>query len=286
MALSTTLKTWLNHGLAPLGLKLDTLTRERAESDRILALDSRGHFSEPVFPVLPAMAAADPAPILNALRMHSLRFDDLVDRNSNSVGYSFSNDYFSSPDAEVLYCMIRHHFPRRIVEIGCGNSTRISRLAIEDAGIETTLSCVDPHPREDVCDIADEVHPVRVEALARRDLFDSLASGDILFIDSSHDVKIANDTVHLYLEVIPRLASGVLIHIHDIFLPYEYRRDWLLERAMAFNEQYLVQAMLQESDRYEILWAGYHLQRTMADFRGYFAHLGERTAQSLWLRRR
>lgn len=286
MAASTTIKTWLNHALAHLGLKLDTLTRERAERARLAALDARGRFSQPVFALLPAVAACDPAPILEMLRAHRDRFDELADPLANRTGYRLDNAYFGSPDAEVLYCLIRAHAPRHIVEVGSGHSTRVSRLAIEDGALATRLVCIDPAPRQDVARLADELHRARVETLDRPELFDSLARGDVLFIDSSHDVSIGNDTVHLCLDVLPRLASGVLVHIHDVFLPYEYPREWVTERGMTYNEQYLVQALLQDSERFEVLWAGHYLQRTLPDFPRHFVHLHGRTAQSLWLRTR
>lgn len=286
MAASTTVKIWLNHALTPLGLRLDTLTRERAEHARLAALDARGQFSRPAFPLLPSIGAGNPAAILEMLRAHRDRIDELADPLANRAGYRLDNAYFGSPDAEVLYCMIRAHAPRRIVEIGSGHSTRVSRLAIDDGALPTRLVCIDPAPREDVAHLADELHRARVETLDRPELFASLARDDVLFIDSSHEVSIGSDTVHLCLDVLPRLASGVLVHIHDIFLPYEYPREWVMKRGMAYNEQYLVQALLQDSDRFEVLWAGHYLQRTLPDFARHFAHLHGRTAQSLWLRAR
>ena len=286
MALSTRIKTWLNRALATHGLRIDTLTAEGVERARIAELDRSGHFARPAFPLLPVITRADSRPVLESLRAHRSRFDSFVNPADNATGFCIDNDYFSSPDAEVLYCMIRRHAPRCIVEVGSGHSTRVSRLAIEDGGLGTRLVCIDPAPREEVSHLADELHRTGVETQDHSELFASLGRGDILFIDSSHEVRIGNDTVHLYLRVLPHLAAGVLVHIHDVFLPYEYPRDWVMESRVAYEEQYLVQAMLQESDRYEVLWPGYYLQRTMPDFSSHFAHLRGRKAQSFWLRRR
>ena len=113
-----------------------------------------------------------------------------------------------------------------------------------------------------------------------------MQSGDILFIDSSHVIKTGNDVVFLYTNVIPKLPSGVIIHIHDIFLPYDYPRSWVMETTWNFNEQYLIQSILMLSNSFEVLWPGYYLQQTKKkDFAAYFPNLKERNAQSLWIRR-
>jgi hypothetical protein len=96
---------------------------------------------------------------------------------------------------------------------------------------------------------------------------------------------VGNDLVYLYLNVIPSLNPGVLIHIHDIFLPYDYPYDWMLEGGMPYTEQYLVQTMLSLEDQFEVLWAGYYLQQSFPQFRDHFPDNRSGTAQSLWLRK-
>ena len=95
--------------------------------------------------------------------------------------------------------------------------------------------------------------------------FTELAAGDVLFIDSTHIVRTGGDVVFEFLEVLPRLAPGVVVHIHDIFLPDEYPRAWLKENAMFFNEQYLLQAFLCHNDRYEIVWTSSYMARRYPD---------------------
>ncbi|PON15175.1 hypothetical protein C2W62_25200 [Candidatus Entotheonella serta] len=90
----------------------------------------------------------------------------------------------------------------------------------------------------------------------------------------------------MYLHLIPKLPQGTLIHIHDIFLPYDYPRDWVIDQRWGFTEQYLVQALLTYSDAFEVIWAGYYLQQTLPQFAKYFPHAHNRTGKSLWLRKR
>lgn len=113
----------------------------------------------------------------------------------------------------------------------------------------------------------------------------TLEPGDFLFIDSSHEVKTGNDVVALLLNVLPSLQAGVLIHIHDIFLPYEYQKEWIIQNRWPWNEQYLVQAFLQGSEEYEVLLAGHYRQKTMPDFVKNFPLWLGKDASSLWLRK-
>ena len=99
---------------------------------------------------------------------------------------------------------------------------------------------------------------------------ETLKCNDILFIDSSHQIRIGNDVVKLLLDIIPALKKGVLVHFHDIFLPYDYPRQWIIDNRWEWNEQYLVQAMLQGSVEFEVLWPGHFLQRTFPNFANLF----------------
>ena len=91
------------------------------------------------------------------------------------------------------------------------------------------------------------------------EFFSQLESGDVLFIDSSHTVKIGGDVNYLFLEVLPRLKPGVIVHVHDIFLPFEYRRDWVMEEFRFWTEQYLLQAFLTFNSEFEVLMANSYL---------------------------
>ena len=96
-------------------------------------------------------------------------------------------------------------------------------------------------------------------------------------------MRTGNDVVHLLLKVVPSLKPGVIIHLHDIFLPFDYPRSSVLEYRWSMEEQYLVQAMLQETENYVALWAGYFFERTLPNFANNFHLAGAGNATSLWL---
>ncbi len=285
MALSSTIKHLINLTLAPFGLRLDTLTVDRQELLRLRELRKSGYFDMPAFPLPAALSAMDPTPVLQDARKYKRRFDELTKGVRNPVGYSLDNPFFGSPDAEVMYSMIRRLRPKTVVEIGCGNSTRLIRLAILDGEMESRIVAIDPSPREDVAKIADQVLLCPVESMLDASLFSELRPGDILSIDSSHELKAGNDLTFLYAKVLPLLRTGVVVHIHDIFLPFDYKASWVVDERRQYTEQYIVHAMLQYGGHFDVLWAGYYLQRTLQDFAGFFPHSGSRSAQSLWLRK-
>ncbi len=202
---------------------------------------------------------------------------------------------FSGIDGGVLYSMIRKHRPRRMIEVGAGMSTLLSALALrrnaEDAAEATTeFVVIDPHPRDYLLDEVPGLTRLVVEKAENVPLseFTSLGENDILFIDSSHVVQIGNEVVYAVLEILPRLRPGVIIHFHDIFMPYEYPQEWVLDRHRFWNEQYLLQAFLAFNDRFEILWssASMHADHPELLKRG-FAHFdpAKKDAASLWIRK-
>jgi predicted O-methyltransferase YrrM len=285
MAITTKIKEVLNAALAQANLRIDSLSAERAEMARLEGLCAAGHFIQPVFPVLPSFEKSSARIVFENLPQHRARFEDLQNAGRNRVGYAFDNDYFSSPDTEVLYTLVRQLQPRQVVEVGSGNSTRITRQAIADGALATKLISIDPAPRREVAEFCDESFRERVEGSGALTRLRGLQAGDFLFIDSSHEVKTGNDVVFLLLNVLPQLPAGVVIHIHDIFLPFEYPENWVRDFRWGWTEQYLVQAMLAFSDAFETIWPGHYLQRTQPNFAQHFPHLNGRTAYSLWLRK-
>jgi predicted O-methyltransferase YrrM len=283
MAVTSRVKNWINNWLALANLRIETRTAERAEIDRLLALDHAGHFRKQVVPVLPQIAECDPRPLLKALEEYRENTNRFAKAKEDGK-FSFSNDYFTSPDAEVAYALIRLLRSGRIVEVGSGNSTHLFRQAITDGNLDTQLVSIDPSPRREVESAADQVIRCRMEDVTSAHLEGALEASDILFIDSSHEIRPGNDVVQLFLNVVPKLRRGVVIHVHDIFLPFEYPREWIVENTLNINwtEQYLVQAMLQGSDQFEVLWPGYFLQRTLPNFADYFCK-DAGVAKSLWL---
>ena len=288
MALSTIIKHQLNLLLRPLNIRLDTWTKHNQEVQRISSLDKVDYFNKPVFPIPLTFKNAETSAIFAGLKRYEKTFDTWRSPNRNPVGYSFDNEYYSSPDAEVLYTILRTYQPSIYLEIGSGNSTKIARLAINDGKLATKITSIDPKPRIEIDELSDFVIRKRIEEGWDNSIFRKLKRGDILFIDSSHLLLPGNDTVFLYLNVLPYLSSGVLIHIHDIFLPYDYPSDWVGEENRNWNEQYLVHSMLMFSEQFQTLWPGYYLQQQDAmSFKDRFKHIksGQR-AQSLWLQKK
>jgi hypothetical protein len=146
------------------------------------------------------------------------------------------------------------------------------------------LVAIDLAPRTSIDTVAESVISKRLEEIPVEFFVETLDASDILFIDSSHEIRIGNDVITLLLKVIPALKPGVVIHFHDIFLPYEYPREWIVDNGWEWNEQYLVQAMMQGSDRFEVLWPGYFLQRSSSGFSNAFRYKPAGRASALWLR--
>jgi hypothetical protein len=170
------------------------------------------------------------------------------------------NDYFSGLDAVVYYSLIRQLKPRRIIEIGGGNSTRIANKALA-ANQSGRLTCIEPYPEERLNGSTFGVHLItkRVEELDVS-FFSALEANDILFIDSSHTVKFGSDVCYEFLEILPALKRGVWVHVHDIFFPHDYPAEWLLKRRLALNEQYFLEAFLAFNHDFEIALSNYWLQ--------------------------
>ena len=119
------------------------------------------------------------------------------------------------------------------------------------------------------------------------EFFSQLESGDILFIDSSHTVKTGGDVNYFFLEVLPRLNPGVIVHVHDIFLPFEYRRDWVLDEFRFWTEQYLLQAFLTFNSEFEVLLANnYLLHYHKEHLKAAFPDLRRWMGGSFWMRRK
>ncbi len=195
---------------------------------------------------------------------------------------------FGGTDVLVAYCMVRHFRPRRIIEVGSGFSSLVLGQAAAK-NKNSALICIDPFPNELIRKsnsvpalslIETKVQDVDME------FFSQLESGDILFIDSSHTVKIGGDVNYLFLEILPRLKAGVIVHVHDIFFPFEYRRDWMLEEFRFWTEQYLLQAFLIFNSEFEVLMANSYLNHYHPrDLKAAFPNLRRWIGGSFWMRR-
>jgi hypothetical protein len=178
-----------------------------------------------------------------------------ITRNGYGAGYG-------EVEAHLLFGAIRHLKPKKVIEIGAGVSTYFTLSALkkngQDSGIKGDMICVEPYPSDKIKDLAKK-QDIRLEALEAEKLdpgfFNCLESGDILFIDTSHVLKVANDIAYIYSEILPRLAKGVIIHIHDIMFPYPTCPPFhpLFKLSLLWNESLLMKAFLMFNPCFEIL---------------------------------
>jgi hypothetical protein len=178
---------------------------------------------------------------------------------SQDLEYFYNNGYFESGDAEFFYSMIRLRKPRILIEVGSGFSSLLALKAIEanraeQPGYTCRHVCIEPFERPWLQQLDVELIQIPVER-CDESLFSDLAADDILFIDSSHVIRPQGDVLFEYLELLPKLKAGVFVHIHDIFTPRDYPRQWLIERTRFWNEQYLVEAFLAFNSTFEIVGA-------------------------------
>jgi hypothetical protein len=200
----------------------------------------------------------------------------------------WTNPFFSGLDAIALYGQMAILNPPRYIEIGSGNSTKFVRRAIRDHGLRTRMTSVDREPRAEIDTLCDEVVRTPLEQLDLS-LFDRLESGDVLFIDGSHQVLSNSDTTVAFLDILPRVKPGVWVHVHDVFLPWDYPPEW---NNRYYAEQYLLACwLLADSPRIQIELANFFVSREpelmklldpiYSALPGLQAHGG-----SFWLRRR
>ncbi len=150
------------------------------------------------------------------------------------------NGWMPALDGVALYGYMVIHKPNIYMEVGSGNSTMFARKAIVDHNLETRIVSIDPCPRVEVTEICDESIRKPVEEVELQ-IFDRLDKNDILYIDNSHRVFMNSDATTMFLDVIPRLRSGILVEIHDITLPYDYPTEWV---NRYYSEQYLLAAYI------------------------------------------
>ena len=199
--------------------------------------------------------------------------------------FDFNNDFFSGFDAAVYYALIRHLQPARIIEIGAGYSTRIASQALV-RNANGRLTCIEPYPEARLLDANLNVELIqkRVEEIDVN-FFQDLEANDILFVDSSHAVKFGSDVCYEFLDVLPRLRPGVWIHVHDIFFPHDYPAEWLLDRRLALNEQYLLEAFLSFNKSFVPQLANHWLCLDHADTAAVLWSNDNTRASSFWMKR-
>lgn len=177
--------------------------------------------------------------------------------NPGDGSFYYRNTLFESGDAEYLFNCIRHFKPGNIIEIGAGFSTLMAQYAInknkeEDSSYQCSHTCIEPFEAPWLESTEANIIRDKVERVDPQ-IFQNLGNNDILFIDSSHVIRPQGDVLFEYLELIPTLKSGVLVHIHDIYTPRDYPDKWVLTYSKLWNEQYLLEAYLSNNQDWKIL---------------------------------
>lgn len=187
--------------------------------------------------------------------------------NASCPGWEYhrNNGLFETVDADIAYALMRRRKPRRIVEVGSGFSTRLLASAVRRntaEGAPCELVSIDPFPDAVLCGGIDGLSNVLRMPVqqAPETVFDALEAGDVLFIDSSHVVGVGSDVVRLVLDVLPRLHRGVLVHLHDIFLPENYPPEMVFDSLCFWSEQYLLEAFLLFNREFRIVWSASLMQ--------------------------
>jgi len=210
---------------------------------------------------------------------------------TEGLRYHLFNPSYAYSDGVILHCMLRHLRPRRLVEVGSGYSSCVT-LDTNDLflGQQLQITFIEPYP-ELLHSLISDADRQRVTILrqplqtADLALFDTLESGDILFIDSTHVSKVDSDVNRLFFEILPRLRSGVYIHIHDIFYPFEYPAESFRARR-AWNELYLLRAFLQFNPQFQIVFMNTFLEHFHeAFFKEHMPYCLVNRGGSIWLRR-
>lgn len=173
------------------------------------------------------------------------------------IRYNFENAFYSYTDGIILYSVIRHFKPKRIIEIGSGFSSAVmldtNELFFNN---KIDLTFIEPYPERlhSIMKVTDKASTSIIESDVQQiklENFEKLQAGDILFVDSTHVSKTGSDVNYILFEILPSLQSGVLIHFHDIFYPFEYPKEWVL-KGLNWNEDYLLKAFLMYNSKFEI----------------------------------
>lgn len=205
--------------------------------------------------------------------------------------FYYNNGSYESGDAEYLYNIIRYFKPRNIIEIGSGSSTLMAINAItmnreENKTYSCKHICIEPYEQPWLSNVNVELVRERVE-MVDKNIFNTLQKNDILFIDSSHIIRPQGDVLFEYLELLPLLAPGVLVHIHDIFSPKDYPENWIINNHLLWNEQYLLEAFLSFNKDFKVIgslnFLTHNYRKEMENVCPIFSNNKNREAGAFWM---
>lgn len=209
----------------------------------------------------------------------------------NMFRYHFENPSYSYADGSILYAMIRLFEPRRFIEIGSGWSSACTIDTITRyLKVGCDLTFIEPFP--DLLNSAVGSLPERVRLIEKPvqkvnlKLFEELRKNDILFIDSTHVAKSGSDVCFELFRILPLLSPGVLIHIHDVFWPFEYPAQWVLKENRSWNETYMLRAFLSHNKNYKIMfWNDFFIRHFYSEVHRDYPNFLKNTGGALWLRK-
>lgn len=210
---------------------------------------------------------------------------------SEGLRYYYENKSYEYSDAILLHCMIRHLKPKKIIEVGSGFSSCVTLDTNElffDNSINTTF--IEPYPELFMSLIKDtDINRIKVMPSRLQDVdfaeFESLQENDILFIDSTHVSKINSDVNVIFFDILPKLSSGVYVHFHDVFFPFEYPKEWIY-KGIAWNEAYLLRAFLQYNSAFSVVLMNTYMEHFHESFFQQKMPLCmKNTGGSIWVRK-
>lgn len=192
-------------------------------------------------------------------------FNPPLERDLNDPDcFYWTNPAFSYSDAIAYYCVIRHFKPDHILEIGSGYSTLIANEALLKNG-KGRLTLIEPYPKAFLrkLECVDSIIESFVQDIPVKDLVNLVDSSDIWFIDSTHTVKVGSDCLYLYLLVMPKISKDIIVHSHDIHLPYGLPKKQVLEKHIYWTEQYLLYAYMLDNPKVRVLFSSAYAHKAM-----------------------
>lgn len=204
---------------------------------------------------------------LETLFEYSIEFSPPVEKNSKCPDeFYWSNPAFSYSDAMAYYCVIRCFKPDHILEIGSGFSTLVANEALTKNG-KGKLTLIEPYPKEFLrkLECINSIIESFVQVIPVTDLVNLVESSDIWFIDSTHTVKVGSDCLYIYLIVMPEISKDIIIHSHDIHLPYGLPKRQALEKHIYWTEQYLLYAYMLDNPKINVLFSSAYVSRVLPD---------------------
>lgn len=205
------------------------------------------------------------ANFIDCISVYSSEFSppEFGDKDSPK-NFFWKNPAFSYSDAMSYYCVLRHFKPNHVLEIGSGFSTMVANQALEknESG---KITLIEPYPMEFLRDLefVDEIIESFVQDISVPDMVQLVESSDVWFIDSTHTVKIGSDCLYIYLKIMPEITKDIVVHTHDVFLPYGMPQKKALEKHIYWTEQYLLYAYMLDNPKIEVLFGSAYVKHSL-----------------------